>query len=475
MSFLNSTELDNLKIVQLEQSVDFTLLHKVNPERYPFLLESSAQAENIFHLNPNVPNCNSSEHARFDILFAFPQDSLSLYSNNDIDGKHADLSKDFLSNVDDYWLKHKNNAKINADLPFTGGWFIYLSYELADQIEERLSLPQSKRKSLKARLTRIPVALIKDKLLNKLLLVAESDYAEKLTLIQSDINSLVNMQSVSNNDVDDIELNEETPSRYIDSIKKIKQYIKDGDVFQVNLSRLWVSEKHCNLNAIALYNALKDSNPAPFSAYVDYGNYKIISSSPERLVKVKDNKVQTRPIAGTRARHNDSKDDIDDLKELISHPKERAEHIMLIDLERNDLGRICKPGSIQVDELMVLESFQHVHHIVSNVSGELKEDITPGDVLRAVFPGGTITGCPKERCMQIIAELENAPRGAYTGSVGYINHDGSMDLNILIRTFEILDDVLSLRAGAGLVNDSIAEKELEETRAKAKGLLEALH
>jgi anthranilate synthase component 1 len=159
---------------------------------------------------------------------------------------------------------------------------------------------------------------------------------------------------------------------------------------------------------------------------------------------------------------------------LLSHPKEQAEHIMLIDLERNDLGRICRPGSVRVDEFMVLESYAHVHHIVSNIRGELREDVTPGQVIRAVFPGGTITGCPKVRCMEIIAELEQEPRGAYTGSMGYINRDGSMDLNILIRTMTVADDRIRLRAGAGIVADSAPGAELDETRAKARGLLRAL-
>jgi anthranilate synthase component 1 len=158
----------------------------------------------------------------------------------------------------------------------------------------------------------------------------------------------------------------------------------------------------------------------------------------------------------------------------MSNPKERAEHIMLIDLERNDLGRICVPGSIEVNELMVLESFAHVHHIVSNVRGTLREDVLPGQVIRAVFPGGTITGCPKVRCMEIIAELEQDARGAYTGSMGYINRDGSMDLNILIRSMVYSGNELQLRAGAGIVADSVADAELEETRAKARGLLHAL-
>jgi len=200
----------------------------------------------------------------------------------------------------------------------------------------------------------------------------------------------------------------------------------------------------------------------------------VISSSPERLIKVKNGVAETRPIAGTRRREQDSAKDEALKSELISHPKERAEHIMLIDLERNDLGRICIPGSINVDELMVVESFAHVHHIVSNVSGRLKEGILPGDVIKAVFPGGTITGCPKVRCMEIIAELEHEARGASTGSMGFLNHHGDMDINILIRTITLENNTLSFRAGAGLVADSVAQLELEETRHKARGLLLAL-
>ncbi|MGA7298541.1 MAG: chorismate-binding protein, partial [Rhodanobacteraceae bacterium] len=162
------------------------------------------------------------------------------------------------------------------------------------------------------------------------------------------------------------------------------------------------------------------------------------------------------------------------IDELVAHPKERAEHIMLIDLERNDLGRVCEPGSVEVDELMVVESHPHVHHIVSNVRGRLRAGITPGQVIAACFPGGTITGCPKVRCMQIIAELEGTARGAYTGAIGYLDRSGDMDLNILIRTFSQRGDTLDLRAGAGIVHDSVAAAELEETRDKARGLLKAL-
>jgi len=271
---------------------------------------------------------------------------------------------------------------------------------------------------------------------------------------------------------------------YLKAVDKIKQYIVDGDVFQVNLSRLWQmnskSKQHNEL-ACYLYRQLRTTNPAPFSALVNLLGNSILSSSPERLVKVKNNIVESRPIAGTRPRGKTL--ELDELlkEQLHAHPKEQSEHVMLIDLIRNDLGRVCVPGSIHVDEFMVNETYQHVHHIVSNVVGKLSENILPGDVIRAIFPGGTITGCPKVRCMEIIDELEQYARGAYTGSLGYINNDGSMDLNILIRTMllqkstsQLQGQKLSFRAGAGIVADSQADKELLETLAKAKGMLKTL-
>ena len=199
-----------------------------------------------------------------------------------------------------------------------------------------------------------------------------------------------------------------------------------------------------------------------------------LAQKMKRLVQVRHGWAQTRPIAGTRPRDADRLRDRERIAELIENPKERAEHIMLIDMERNDLGRICHPGTVAVNELMTVESYAHVHHIVSNVRGRLRPEVTPGQVIRAVFPGGTITGCPKVRCMEIIAELELEARGPYTGSMGYLNRDGSMDLNILIRSMLWTEDEVLLRAGAGIVADSMAEQELQETRSKALGLLRAI-
>jgi len=227
------------------------------------------------------------------------------------------------------------------------------------------------------------------------------------------------------------------------------------------------------LDPAALFQRLRGNNPAPFAGIFRTTHGSVVSASPERLVSVQGRRVETRPIAGTRPRLPGD-DDAARIRELVGHPKERAEHVMLIDLERNDLGRVCTPGSVVVDELMTVESYAHVHHIVSNVRGELLPGATPGRVIAAVFPGGTITGCPKVRCMQVIAELEGVGRGAYTGAMGWLSDAGDMDLNILIRSAEAEGTALRFRTGAGIVIDSDPQRELEETRAKARGMLRAL-
>jgi len=200
----------------------------------------------------------------------------------------------------------------------------------------------------------------------------------------------------------------------------------------------------------------------------------VVSSSPERLLSIRGSTISTRPIAGTRPRGHSPAEDARLIQTLLDNEKERAEHVMLIDLERNDLGRVCVGGSVRVDEYMRVETYAHVHHIVSDVSGICRPDVSPIGVIRALFPGGTITGCPKVRCMEVVAELEGVGRGAYTGSLGYLNRDGSCDLNILIRTMTACGNELKFRAGAGIVADSNPQQELAETRAKAEGLIRAL-
>jgi len=245
-------------------------------------------------------------------------------------------------------------------------------------------------------------------------------------------------------------------------------------VFQVNISREWTGRFEYEPAPVRLYDSLRRANPAPFAGLVHWRGRWLLSSSPERLVQTRGREVQTRPIAGTRPRGGTELQDRSLSDELINNLKERAEHVMLIDLERNDLGRVCRPGSIEVNELMVVESYAHVHHIVSNVRGELRPDASPVDAVRAVFPGGTITGCPKVRCMQIIAELEQTGRGFYTGSMGYLGLDGGMDLNILIRSMLLHGRRFSFRTGAGIVADSDPQQEVLETADKARGMLNAV-
>jgi len=442
-------------ITDAERAINLLTLHQSKPARYPHLLQSA------------IPG-------RYDILFACPGDSLVLDAAGQLRGPCAGPgTTDFLEQLDHWWQRERNRDG-HSGLPFSGGWFVYLGYELAGQVEPRLRLPAAETILPVAFATRFPGAVIFDHDAERMLIVAEHGRQDVIDTIIRDIAHVPHTASVAMRDIAIEHMDEDDPQRFLDAVGRIHEYIVEGDVFQVNLSRAW----HVRLQQPAvpdvLFNNLRIQNPSPFSGLMTWGDTAIISSSPERLVAVRGGIVETRPIAGTRPRGKGRAADQACSGELLAHPKERAEHIMLIDLERNDLGRICVPGSIEVNELMVLESYAHVHHIVSNVRGRLRNDILPGQVLRAVFPGGTITGCPKVRCMEIIAELEQEPRGGYTGSMGYINCDGSMDMNILIRTMVSHDRQLTLRAGAGIVADSIADAELEETRAKARGLLRAL-
>ncbi|MDT0635975.1 aminodeoxychorismate synthase component I [Spectribacter hydrogenoxidans] len=429
---------------------DALALHRHNPERYPFLLESSAGAV---------------AQGRYDIVFAFPGEALCL------DGRHLDgpgaagAGGDFLTALD-HWRTQVPPLP-PGELPFTGGWFVYLGYELAGQVEPHL--PWAADPVLpRALAVRCPAALIHDRREQALFAVAEPEAEACLDDLAADLAACGRTpdRAVTVRDWD-----EDEPERYLDHVSRIREYIRAGDVFQVNLSRAWRARLAPETGPADLYSALRRANPAPFSGLMTWDGASVISSSPERLLRLAGDRADTRPIAGTRPRRGD---DAAMTRELMAHPKERAEHVMLIDLERNDLGRVCRYGSVTVDELMTVESYAHVHHIVSNVSGRLRPGVGPGAALRAVFPGGTITGCPKVRCMEIIAELEADPRGAYTGAFGYLGRDGRLDTNILIRSLAQRGDSLSLRAGAGIVADSDPRQELAETRAKARGMLLAL-
>ncbi|NOZ24989.1 MAG: anthranilate synthase component I family protein [Nitrospirae bacterium] len=265
---------------------------------------------------------------------------------------------------------------------------------------------------------------------------------------------------------------EMTKRDYMDMVVRAKEYIRAGDIFQANLSQRLSAPT--GREPWTLYSVLRLINPSPFSAFVDFGDYQIVSSSPERLIRLKDGIAETRPIAGTRPRGTTAVEDERLRADLLLNEKERAEHIMLIDLERNDLGRVCSYGTVVVDELMITEDYSHVIHIVSNVRGVLSPGRDAFSLLRATFPGGTITGVPKVRCMEIIDELEPVVRGPYTGSLGYVAFNGDMDMNIVIRTFVIKNGRAYVQAGAGIVADSVPEREYYESLKKAEALLSTI-
>jgi len=283
---------------------------------------------------------------------------------------------------------------------------------------------------------------------------------------------------------------------YMDRVHRCKEYIAAGDIYQANLSHRFTialeppsrgfggpskpggggtrGERREDGLGKTLYGRLRHVNPSPFSALLEFDGVCLVGSSPERLVRLQGRRAETRPIAGTRPRGRDLSEDRRLAEELLTNAKERAEHVMLVDLERNDLGRVCRYGTVRIDEFMVIERYSHVSHIVSNVTGELSDDADGFALIRAMFPGGTITGVPKIRCMEIIEELEPVRRGPYTGSLGYLSWSGDLDLNIIIRTLVLTRERGYLQVGAGIVADSDPAREYDETLFKAEALMAAL-
>ena len=258
---------------------------------------------------------------------------------------------------------------------------------------------------------------------------------------------------------------------YLAAAVRSKQYILDGDIMQVQISQR--IRQPFPAPPINLYRASRSINPSPYMFYLDLGDFHIVGASPEILVRLEGDTVTLRPIAGTRRRGSTAVEDKALEEELLNDPKERAEHLMLIDLGRNDVGRVAQVGTVRVTERMVVERYSHVMHLVSNVEGKINPDISPIGLLRATFPAGTVTGTPKVRAMEIIDELETVKRGIYAGAVGYLGFNDNMDLAIAIRTAIIKDKTLFVQAAAGIVADSIPQNEWEETRSKARGVLRA--
>ncbi len=380
-------------------------------------------------------------------------------------GQILDCLRDLLTNVD-----RQQTTDLPTHLPFTGGWLGWLGYELAWEIEK---LPDRQPDPLP-----FPIAYW---------------YAPSCFAVLDHWERVLYLVAATANELDDLvsKLDRqlpaapiiETPAQadlhfhtsaaaYQQAVIQAQRYIQAGDIFQTNLSLRFSTET--DLDPWQIYQQLQQINPSPFASYWQTPWGSMMSCSPERLVKLQHQQATTRPIAGTRQRGIDLEHDRQLATELSTNTKEIAEHIMLVDLERNDLGRVCRWGSVEVDELLSIERYSHVMHLVSNVRGELDSQFDSIDLMRAMFPGGTITGCPKVRCMEIIAELEPFPRNLFYGSCGYLDYRGGLDLNILIRTLLYHKGTVWGQVGAGIVADSDPEREWHESLQKAAAQIAAL-
>ena len=368
---------------------------------------------------------------------------------------------------------------------FTGGLVGYFGYDTIRYIESRLANTQ-KDDPLQLPDILLMVSqevIVFDNLSGKLYLIVHANpteanaYAQAQARIdqlvkQLDTASPQHVNVKSRNVVETDFISGFTQQGFEAAVAKIKGYIVDGDVMQVVISQRMSTPFHAR--PLDLYRALRSLNPSPYMFYLDLADFHVVGSSPEILVRYEDGMVTVRPIAGTRPRGKNEEQDLALEQDLLADPKELAEHLMLIDLGRNDVGRIARTGSVKLTEKMIIERYSHVMHIVSNVTGEIQENMSAMDVLRATFPAGTVSGAPKIRAMEIIDELEPVKRGVYAGAVGYIGWSGNMDTAIAIRTAVIKDQTLHIQAGAGIVYDSVPRSEWDETMNKGRAIFRAV-
>ncbi len=375
-----------------------------------------------------------------------------------------------------------------SELPkFCGGAIGYLSYETATRFEE---LPSPDRAPLglpESLFMFVDTVLIFDHVTHKIKVLShvhlDGDIAEAYQKAVDKIDNLVErlnqplkpsqQMNAATRPTSESRLSSNfSKEGFEESVLKIKQYITAGEAIQVVLSQRLAQPTVAD--PFEIYRALRTINPSPYMFFLDFTDFHIIGASPEILVRVEDGVVTTRPLAGTRPRGKDPAEDIILEQELRSDEKERAEHIMLVDLGRNDIGRVSEPGTVEVSELMEVERYSHVMHLVTHVQGKLQRDMSAFDALRACFPAGTVSGAPKIRAMEIIAELESEKRGPYAGAVGYFSFSGNMDMAIAIRTMVMTKGIAYTQAGSGIVYDSVPEREYEETMNKAQALLRAI-
>jgi para-aminobenzoate synthetase component 1 len=423
-------------------------------------------------------NCNT-EVARYDLMVADPRLKIITHhkttSISDKDNNTTETAEDGFTVLKKLLAQ---TPAYNTDLPFCGGALGYFSYDLAteqmtdDDRPELIELPDMA-------IGIYDWTVITDHLEKSTILVScskDKKVLQQLEKLHSELTHLDSDSNSSNPDsimqvsglIVDIDF-----KSYQRDFSKIQTYLKDGDCYQINYARCYSSAY--SGSAWESYKQLRKNNPVPFAAYLDFPFAKILSASPERFIKVTGNQVETRPIKGTRPRGTTENTDKQLKTDLAASPKDQAENLMIVDLLRNDLGKTCEPGTIEVPELFKVESYPTVFHLVSTVTGKIRQGISAIDVLRNSFPGGSITGAPKKRAMEIIQELEKHKRGIYCGAIGYISFNGNMDTNIAIRTMAVDEENLTFWAGGGIVADSDVNDEFQETRDKARAFAELLN
>jgi anthranilate synthase component I len=452
---------------------------KIADSENAFLLESVEQGENLGRYS--FLGCDP------EVVFkAKGSEVMILYHNNEEDFRSSadplDVLKEFME---------RYHPVTDPDLPpFTGGAVGYFSYDMVRYWE---SLPDDNPDDLclpDAFFCLTDTLIAFDHVKHKMILISNAHvhgdpdeaYAQavhKVDLLRERLRAHLPYQETPSEEEENATSSAPAPTEsnvkqadFEEAVEKAKEYIRAGDIFQVVLSQRL--QKRYSRDPFDLYRALRTINPSPYMYYLQLGDLRIAGSSPEILIRLEGDEVCVRPIAGTRPRGQTRAEDLELEKSLLADPKERAEHIMLLDLGRNDAGRVSEYGSVAVDSLMSIERYSHVMHIVSNVTGRLREGMDAFDVLRAGFPAGTVSGAPKIRAMQIIDELENVRRGPYAGAVGYIAFNGNLDTAITIRTMVVKGDTVYVQAGAGIVADSVPKNEFEETMNKARGLLRAI-
>ena len=425
-------------------------------------------------LDSNQPN---AIHGRYDIISSRPKVRISSKNNkNNIDSWSESLSVpgDPFSVLKEY-LKQNKTIDNELKLPFIGGAIGYFSYDLGRSLEK---IPISSENDLDLPDLKVGIytwAIIVDHKIKKSVLVGDKNDLRTRREWNDLIRFVTDKYSLKKRQKFNV-LSEVTSNMskadYSDSFAKIKSYIREGDCYQVNLAQRF--NARVQGNPWEAYQMLRRINPSPFSAYLNYQDFQILSNSPERFLSVHDQMVQTKPIKGTRPRSENNEIDDALMRELINSKKDQAENVMIVDLLRNDISKNCELGSVKVPKLFDIESYPNVHHMVSTITGKLRDNRSAIDLLRGSFPGGSITGAPKVRSMQIIEELEPHRRGIYCGSIGYISNDGNMDTNIAIRTILHKNQKMYFYAGGGIVYDSDVDAEYQETFDKAAAMMKVL-